>query len=112
MQVGTAPGLVCAQEPERRLRYALRGGRSLPFHHMLVELGRTAHGLTGVVDDEVESVTGGEKLATERLNAGSVPQVEAEDLQPVAPLAEVRLGSVAGGRVAGKSGSDNEVGAG
>ena len=46
----------------------------------------------------------------ERLDARRVPQVEAEDLQPVAPLLEVRLPRVAGGGVAREAGGDDQGG--
>jgi hypothetical protein len=38
-------------------------------------------------------VAGGQQVLAERLDARRVAQVEAEDLQPVAPLLEVRLGA-------------------
>ena len=80
-----------------------------PLHHVRVEVGRTAHRLAGVVDDEVEPVARGQQLAAERLDARRVPQVESEDLEPVAPVAEVGLGGVARGGVAGKARGDDEV---
>jgi hypothetical protein len=49
-----------------------------------VELGRPAHGLAGVVDDEVEPLARREQVAAERLDARRVAQVEPEDLEPVA----------------------------
>ena len=45
---------------------------------------------------------GGEQLAAERLDARRVAQVEAEDLEAVAPLGEVRLLRVARAESRGK----------
>ena len=77
-----------------------------------VEGGRPADGLAGVVDDEVEPVARRHQLVAERLDARRVPEVEAEDLEPVAPLGEVGLARVAGGGVAGEAGGDDETRAG
>ncbi len=44
----------------------------------------------------------------ERLHARRVAQVESEDLQPVAPIREVGLGGIAGRRVAGEAGGDDQ----
>ena len=63
----------------------------LALEHVPVELGRPAHGLAGVVDDEVEPVACRDEVPAERLDARRVAQVEAEDLEPVAPLLEVGL---------------------
>ena len=62
----------------------------LALHHVLVEIGRTPDGLARVVDDEVEPVARGEQLVAERLDARRVAQIESEDLEPIAPLAESR----------------------
>jgi len=65
-----------------------------------VELRRTAHGLAGVVDDEIEAIAGGDELVAERLDARRVPQVEPEDFQSIGPFAEVGFLGVTLGRVA------------
>ena len=84
-----------------------RGG--LAVEHVAVELGRPAHRLAGVVDDEVEAVPRLVQVLAEGLDARRVPQVEAEDLEPVAPRAEVRLLRVARGRVAREAGRHDQV---
>ena len=76
-----------------------------PLHHVRVELRRPPHGLAGVVDDEVEPVARGEQVAAERLDARRVPQIEPEDLEPVAPVAEVGLLRVARGGSCAESAS-------
>src|SRR5262245_61690232 len=72
----------------------------LPRHHVRVEIGWPAHGLTCVVDDEVETIARLEHLSTERLNTRRVTQVEPEDLEAIAPLLEVRLVGVSRRRIA------------
>ena len=79
---------------------------------MLVEVGRTPHGLAGVVDDEVEAIARGQQLAAERLDARRVAQVESEDLEAIAPLGEVRLLRVARRGVAREARRDDELRAG
>jgi hypothetical protein len=85
---------------------------ALAFHHVLVERRRAPHGLTGVVDDEVEAVVRREELVAERVDARRVAQVEAEDLEAVRPLLEVGLARVARGRVAREARRDDEPRAG
>ena len=89
-----------------------RQRRRLPFHHVAIEVGRPAHGLARVVDDEVEARAGGEQLAAERLDARRVAQIEAEDLEAMSPLAEVGLAGVPLRRVARKPRRDDDVRAG
>src|SRR5688500_5746635 len=78
----------------------------------MVEVRWPANGLAGIGDDGVEPVARLEQLAAERLDAGRVPEVEPEDLQPVAPLGEIRLASVAGGRIAWKACRNDQLRAG
>ena len=73
--------------------------RSLRRHHVRVEVRRPSHRLARVVDDEVETIAGGDQVAAERFDARRVPQIEPEDLEAIAPVAEVRLLRVAGRRV-------------
>ncbi len=68
----------------------------LDLHHVPVEVRRPAHGLAGVVDDEVEPVARLVQVPAERLDARRVPQVEAVDLEPLAPVVEVGLLRVPG----------------
>ena len=78
----------------------LRGtgeGLALAAHHVRVEVGRTAHCLARVVDDHVEAVARGHELAAEGLHARGMAEIQAVDVQPIAPLAEVRLLCIARG---------------
>src|SRR5690606_25897943 len=49
------------------------------------------------------------EVLTEGLDARRMAQVEAEDLEPILPLLEIRFGGVARGRVTGKPGRDDQV---
>src|SRR3546814_5441589 len=71
-----------------------------------------AHGLAGVVDDEVLARARGQQLRAESLDAGRVPQVQAEHFQAVAPVAEVGFGGVARSGVARDASGDDQFGAG
>ena len=77
--------------------------RRLTRHHVRVEVGRTPHGLTGVVDDEVEARARGQELAAERFDTRRVTKVEAEDLEAMAPLGKVGLVGVAVRRIPRKA---------
>ena len=83
--------------------------RRFTGHHMGVEVGRTTDGLARVVDDEVEAVARGHQVAAEGLRARRVAQVEAEDLEPVCPVAEVGFLRVARRGVAREARRDHEV---
>ena len=85
------------------------GRRGLALQHVPVELGRPAHGLAGVVDDEVEPLPRREQVRAERLDARRVAQVEPEDLEPVAPDVEVGLARVPGRGVAREAGRDDQL---
>ena len=106
--VRAAPILVVAEQRARGRRQRVGRG-ALGGHHVRVEGRRAADGLAGVVDDEVEPLARRHQLVAERLDARRVPEVEPEDLEPVAPLGEVRLARVARGGVAGKAGGDDEA---
>ena len=82
---------------------------SFVLEHVPVEVGRPPDGLAGVVDDEVEPASRREQVCAERFDTRRVAQVEAEDLEPVAPVREVRLLRVPRGRVAREAGRDDEV---
>ena len=79
------------------------------FHHVRVELRWAAHGLAGVVDDEVEPRQLAQELMTERLDAGRVTQIQTEHLQAMAPFCEVRLLRVTRGGVAREAGGDDQL---
>src|SRR5437762_1530293 len=102
-----APSLPAAEQLSRGFRHAAEC-RALAIHHVLIELGRAADGLAGVVDDEVEPIASREQLVAEGLDAWAMSEVETEDLEPVAPVGEVRLLCVARRRVAGEAGGDDE----
>ena len=87
-------------------------GGGFAGHHVRVELRRAAHGLAGVVDDEVQALAGGHQLLAEGLHAGRVAQVQSEHLQSVAPVFEVRLLRIACGGITRESRSDDQVRAG
>src|SRR3989338_4678597 len=76
---------------------------------MPVELRRPAHRLAGVVDDEVEPGMGREELPAERLDAGRMAQVEPENLETIAPCAEIRPPRIARGRIAREPRGDDEL---
>lgn len=105
----TAKALVGPEQSAGALRQVCQRGRLL-LHHVLVEVGGPTNGLAGVADDEVKSGAGGGKVSAERLDAGGVAEVEAEDFQAVRPQVEVRFGRVTFGGVAGEPGGDDEVG--
>ena len=86
--------------------------RGLRSEHVPVELGRPPHRLARVRDDEVEPLARRAQMRAEGLDARRVPQVEPEDLEPVAPLLEVRLGRVARRRVARKARRHDQLRAG
>src|SRR4030095_13834611 len=81
----------------------------LALHHVRIEIRRTPHGLTGIVDDEVQALTRRQQLLTERLDTRRVAQVQAEDFQPTAPVPEIRLRRIARGRVTRETRSDDEA---
>ena len=93
--------------PDGRRRARQRLG--LPGHHVRVEVRWTAHRLTRVVDDHVEAVARRHELAAEGFHARRMAEIQAVDVQPIAPLAEVRLLRVARGRIAGEPGRDDQV---
>ncbi len=79
---------------------------------MVVEADGAPHGLTGIVDDEVQPIAALEQLATERLDARRVAEVDAVDREPVSPLAEVRFARIASRGVAGEAGGGDDARAG
>src|SRR5687767_783798 len=99
---------VCAHQPPHVLGHLMQR-RGLALHHVAIELGRTPHRLAGVVDDEVEARAGGQQLAAERLNARRVAQIEAEDLETIGPVREVRLARVTLRRIAREPGRDDQA---
>ena len=89
----------------------LRGPR-LVRHHVRVELRRPPDRLTGVVDDEVQAWTRGDQVAAKCLDAWQVPKIEPEDLEAIAPVAEVGFLRVARRRILRKPGRDDQPRAG
>src|SRR5258706_13000226 len=76
---------------------------------MLVEIGRAADSLAGVVDDEVQSLLRRQHFLAERFDARRMPEIEAVDLESVGPLIEIVLAGVAAGRVARKPRSHDQT---
>ena len=109
--LGSAQSFVLAEQPAHVRGHRVRR-RQLRVEHVPVEVGRPAHGLAGVVDDEVEPVPRREQVRAERLDARRVAQVEPEDLEPVAPVVEVRLARVPGRGVAREARRDDQLRAG
>lgn len=68
-QFGRAQAFVMADQVAYGFRQLMQRG-GFAGHHVRVELRRAAHRLAGVVDDEVQPVTGGQQLAAERFHAG------------------------------------------
>jgi len=77
--------------------------------HVAVEGGWTPHRLAGVVDDEVEPLPTVGEVSTERIDTRGVAQVEAEHLEVVAPVGEVRFARVPARAVAGKPSGDDQL---
>ena len=88
------------------------GRRLLELEHVPVEVRRPAHGLARVVDDEVEPVARLVQVPAELLDARRVTQIEAEDLEPIAPVVEVGLLRVPGRRVPRKPRRHDQRGSG
>ena len=79
---------------------------------MAEEAGRAAHGLAGIVEDEVEPRQSFAEPAREQLDARRVPQVDAVHLQPVAERGVVGLLRVARRGVDREARGDDHVRAG
>jgi hypothetical protein len=80
----------------------------LAVHEVGVGAGAAAHGLRGVVDEDVERPGGGDVVG-EGDDLGGVAQVDADDLEPVDPLGAVgELGEPAHG-VPREAGRDGQV---
>ena len=101
--------MVSAPSSARACSGKLLERRGLAFHHVRVELRRPAHRLAGVVDDEVQPAARGDQVRAERLDAWRVPQIEAEDLQAIAPRLEVGFAGVACRGVAREPRGDDQV---
>src|SRR5665213_1157582 len=111
---GEFRGLIRIARVEKRayVRRHLAQGRGLGGHHVRVKIWWPADSLAGVVDDEVEARASGHEIAAEGLHARHMPEVEADDLEPVCPLAEIGLFRVARGRIAREPRRDDEMRAG
>ncbi len=82
--------------------------RQFVGHHVRVELRRAPDRLTGVVDKEVEPSMAGHHVPAEGLDARDVSKIQPDDLEPIAPVAEVGLLRVAQRSIAREPGSDNQ----
>ncbi|MNM76714.1 hypothetical protein D3C81_885450 [compost metagenome] len=83
-----------------------RGG--FAGHHVRIELRRTAHGLAGVVDDEIQPRTRGQQLIAERLHAGRVAQIQSVHLQTMTPNGEVGFFRITCRRVTRETRGDDQ----
>jgi hypothetical protein len=101
-----------AREHPAPLAGKRRERRRLGREQMTKEAGRPPHGLARVVQDVVEPRQPFREKPREQLDARCVPQIEAEDLQPLAKLREIRLLRVAARGVDGKARRDDDVRAG
>ena len=102
--------LVRADEPPHRRRLGLERAL-LAVQQVRVKAGRPPHGLRGVVREDVEPPEPRFQVAREQLDARRVAQVEAVELEALAPLREVGLGGVAARGVAGKARGGDHAGA-
>ena len=109
--VVAAHTFVGAQQASHRFRHDVER-RVFDVHHVLIKIRRAAHRLTGIVDDEIETITRGDEVTAKGLDTRGVPQIEPENFEPFCPLGKIGFGGVARGRVAWKSRGDDEVGAG
>jgi hypothetical protein len=100
--------VAAAEQPGRFDRHVAKR-RAFVGHHVRVEFRRATDRLAGVVDDEVEAVTRRQEVAAERLHARRVAQIEADDLEAVAPIGEIGLGGVADGRITRESRGHDHV---
>src|SRR3989338_1365725 len=103
-----AQAFISAEEHPRGLGHIAEGAL-LALHHMGVEIRRPPHGLAGIIDDEIQPLARRKKMPAESLDAGRMAQVQAEDLQPVAPDLEIRFGGIAHRRVPREAGADYEL---
>src|SRR5262249_35829998 len=87
-------------------------GLLLLVQQVVVESRRPPDRLARIVDDEVEAVVAVHDLATERLDARRVPEVDAVNRQPVAPVGEIGLARVAARGVAWEARRHDYAGAG
>ena len=106
-QVVAAQAFVAAQQLAHVLGHVGVGG-GFAGDHVRIEGRRAAHGLAGVVDDEIQPVAGGQQGLAEGFHAGRVAQVQAEHLEAVAPLAEIRLLGVTRGGIARETRGDDQ----
>jgi hypothetical protein len=90
------------------VRAAARQRRELGIHERLVRPGGAAHGLRRVVDEDVERSVGGDGIR-EADDLGGVAQVDADDLEPVDPVAAVGQRREAADGVAREAGRDRRV---
>ena len=103
--------LVCSEQPAHLSGHRARS-RRLVLQHVPVELGRPAHRLAGVVDDEVQARPARAQVRAEGLDARCVAQIEAEDLEPGDPELEVGLLRIPGRGVTRKSRRHDQLRAG
>src|SRR5688572_26551681 len=98
-----------AQESANLIRQVPQGS-AFPFHHVAIKVRWTTYRLASIADDEIQPRARGQQLLAERLDTRRMPQVEPEDLQPIAPLFEIRLGRIPPRRVSRKARRNDQFG--
>ena len=84
-KIVAAQALVSSEESLRVFRQLIRRG-FFSLKHMPVEIGRTPHRLTGVIDDEIQAVASGQQVPAKSLHTRGVSQIETEDFEAVSPV--------------------------
>jgi hypothetical protein len=107
---GRRPTCAAARRAERdELRErAGRQRRGLRRGEQRVRLGRPAHGLGGVVDEDVQRPLRADRVG-ERHDLGGVTQVDADDAQPIQPVGAVAHRRKAPRRVTREARRDRRV---
>lgn len=102
-----------AQHPYRgeagRVPGALGQRVVLAGREQRVRLGRAAHGLRGVVDEDVQRLALAPQLLAQAQHLARIAQVDGEDGQPVEPLLAARLGTEAAHRVVREARGDQQL---
>jgi hypothetical protein len=83
--------------------------RAFSLHHVPVKIRRTTHCLASVVDDEIQPLARGKQVSAKRFDTRRMTQIESKNLQPMAPVIEVRLLRVTRRRVPGEARCGNQL---
>ncbi len=107
---GERVGVVRVAEGDQLGERAVRERGELGIHQRLVGAGGAAHGLRGVVDEDVERPLGGD-VVRERHDLGGVAEVDADDAEPVDPVRGVGEAREPAHRIPREARGDRGVGA-